>query len=121
MSLTGDLDGPPMKAGVAIVDVLTGLHATIGVLVALVERKRSGRGQFVEVNLMSSALSSLVNQASSFLTTGTVPHRISNQHPSIAPYETFATATTPIVVEVGSFASSVALSGLQKWPTTHGG
>ena len=102
MSISGDPAGPPMKTGVAIVDVLTGLHASIGVLAALAERGDSGKGQFLEVNLMSSALASLVNQASSFLTTGTIPSRMSNQHPNIAPYETFATATGPIVIAVGS-------------------
>ena len=102
MSITGDPDGPPMKTGVAIVDVLTGLHATIGILAALHDRQRTQTGQIVEVNLFSSALASLVNQASSYLTTGTVPTRISNQHPSIAPYETFATASAPIVIAVGN-------------------
>jgi crotonobetainyl-CoA:carnitine CoA-transferase CaiB-like acyl-CoA transferase len=102
MSITGDPDGPPMKTGVAIVDVLTGLHATIGILAAIHDRQRTQSGQMVEVNLFSSALASLVNQASSYLTTGTVPVRISNQHPSIAPYETFATASAPIVIAVGN-------------------
>ncbi len=102
MSITGDPDGPPMKTGVAIVDVLTGLHAAVGVLAAVAERERSGLGQRLEVNLFSSALASLVNQASSFLTTGTVPTRMSNGHPSVAPYETLATATGSIVVTAGN-------------------
>ena len=102
MSITGHPDGPPMKTGVAIVDVLTGLHAAVGVLAAAAERERSGLGQRLEVNLFSSALASLVNQASSFLTAGCVPTRMSNQHPSVAPYETLATATGPIVVAVGN-------------------
>jgi len=102
MSITGEPDGPPLKTGVAVVDVLTGLHATIGILAALNERQRSQRGQIIDVNLFSSALASLANQASSYLTTGTVPTRIGNQHPSIAPYETFSTASTPIVIAVGN-------------------
>ncbi|MGI9270340.1 MAG: CaiB/BaiF CoA transferase family protein [Woeseiaceae bacterium] len=102
MSITGEADGPPMKTGVAIVDVLTGLHATIGILAALNDRQRTQCGQMVDVNLYSSALSSLVNQGSSYLTTGTVPTRISNQHPSIAPYETYATDSEPIVIAVGN-------------------
>jgi crotonobetainyl-CoA:carnitine CoA-transferase CaiB-like acyl-CoA transferase len=102
MSITGERDGRPTKTGVAIVDVLTGLHASIGILAALFERRRTGVGQRIEVNLFSSALASLVNQASSYLTNGTVPTRIGNQHPSIVPYETFATATAPIVIAVGT-------------------
>ena len=102
MSITGEPDGPPLKTGVAVVDVLTGLHATIGILAALNERQRSQRGQMIDVNLFSSALASLANQASSYLTTDTVPTRIGNQHPSIAPYETFSTASTPIVIAVGN-------------------
>ncbi|GAA3836069.1 CoA transferase [Nocardioides panacisoli] len=88
MSITGDGGGEPTKAGVALVDVLTGKDAVIGILAALAERERSGRGQRIEVNLLSSLLGSLVNQASSYLTTGRSPTRMGNQHPSIAPYET---------------------------------
>ncbi len=102
MSITGDPEGPATKTGVAIVDVLTGLNATIGILAALRERQTSGRGQLVEVNLLSSALAGLVNQASSYLTTGVVPGRMGNQHPSIAPYETLQTGSSPIAVAVGN-------------------
>ena len=73
MSITGDPEGEPTKAGVALVDVLTGKDATIGILAALQERERSGRGQRIEVNLLSSLLGSLANQASAYLTTGTAP------------------------------------------------
>lgn len=102
MSITGEPDRPPMKTGVAIVDVLTGLYAAIGIQSALLERQRTGIGQSIEVNLFSSAIASLVNQASSYLTTGIIPTRKSNQHPSIAPYETFATASESIVISVGN-------------------
>ncbi|HWC23868.1 MAG TPA: CaiB/BaiF CoA-transferase family protein [Flexivirga sp.] len=88
MSITGEADGDPHKAGVALVDVLTAKDAVIGILAALQARDRTGRGQHVEVNLLSTLLASLANQASSFLTTGTAPGRMGNQHPSIAPYET---------------------------------
>ena len=98
MSITGDPDGPPTKAGVAVVDVLTGLHATIGILAAVTERASSGRGQFVEVNLLSSALASLVNQASAFVNAGVVPGRMGNLHPSITPYQAFETASEPIAI-----------------------
>ena len=98
MSITGDSGGPPTKTGVAIVDVLTGLYATIGILAALAERRVSGHGQFVEVNLLSSALGSLVNQASAFANASVVPGRMGNLHPSITPYQTFKTATAPIAI-----------------------
>jgi crotonobetainyl-CoA:carnitine CoA-transferase CaiB-like acyl-CoA transferase len=102
MSLTGPADGPASKVGVAIVDVVTGLHATIGVLAALRERDRTGLGQHVEVNLLSSLLASLVNQASGFVNGAEVPRAMGNQHPSIAPYETVATADAPLALAVGN-------------------
>lgn len=88
MSITGEADGQPTKAGVALVDVLTGKDATIGILAALASRGRTGQGCRVEVNLLSSLLGSLVNQAQGYLETGEVPMRMGNRHPSIAPYET---------------------------------
>jgi len=102
MSITGQLGGPPTKAGVALVDVLTGLHATIAVLAALRERDRSGRGQHVEVNLLSSLLGSLVNQGAAYVNDGGLPAAMGNQHPSIAPYETLATRDAPLAVAIGN-------------------
>jgi len=102
MSITGPADGEPTKVGVALVDVLTGLYAFGGVLAALVERDRTGRGQRVEVSLLGSALASLVNQASSYLCTGRPPRAMGNRHPSITPYETLATADRPLVLAVGN-------------------
>ena len=102
MSITGPAGGEPTKVGVALVDVLTGLYAFGGVLAALAGRERTGRGQRVEVSLLGSALASLVNQASSFLCTGTPPRAMGNRHPSITPYETLATADRPLVVAVGN-------------------
>ncbi len=102
MSITGDGDGPATKTGVAIIDVFTGLNATVGILAALNERNHSGRGQVIEVNLLSSALAALVNQASNYLTTGMVPTRMGNAHPSITPYETMTTATSPIALAAGN-------------------
>ena len=102
MDITGPEGGPPTKVGVAVVDVLTGLHAAVGILAALGARQPSGRGQLVEVSLMSSALASLVNQASAYLNTGTVPRAMGNRHPSIAPYETLATKDGVLAVAVGN-------------------
>ncbi|AMM20750.1 carnitine dehydratase [Frondihabitans sp. PAMC 28766] len=102
MSITGEPGAAPMKAGVALVDVLTGKDAVIGILAALRERETSGRGQHVEVNLLSSLLGSLVNQAGGYLATGTPPGRLGNRHPSIAPYETLECADGPLAVAVGN-------------------
>lgn len=102
MSITGDPDGDPMKVGVALVDVLTAKDATIGILAALHARERSGAGQRVEVNLLSSLLGSLANQASSYLATGVAPARMGNAHPSIAPYELLRCADGPLAVACGN-------------------
>jgi crotonobetainyl-CoA:carnitine CoA-transferase CaiB-like acyl-CoA transferase len=102
MSITGEIAGEPVKVGVALVDVLTGLHATIAILAALRDRDRTGQGQNIEVNLLSSLLSSLVNQGSAYLNGGSVPSRMGNQHPSIAPYETLATGKGQIALAVGN-------------------
>jgi formyl-CoA transferase len=102
MSITGSQGGEPTKVGVALVDVMTALFATIGILAALTEREASGRGQRVDVNLLSSLLSSLVNQASTYLTTGTQPARMGNRHPSVAPYELYQAADGALVIAVGN-------------------
>jgi crotonobetainyl-CoA:carnitine CoA-transferase CaiB-like acyl-CoA transferase len=110
MSITGPAGGEPTKVGVAVVDVLTGLFATTGILAALHHRERTGEGQKVEVNLLSSLLGALVNQASTFVTTGQVPRAMGNRHPSIAPYETLHAADRPVVVAVGNDGQFVALA-----------
>ncbi|MTV26783.1 CoA transferase [Nitriliruptoraceae bacterium ZYF776] len=102
MSVTGDEDGPPRKVGVAIVDVVAALYASNGILAALYERERSGRGQRLEVSLLGSALAALVNQTSATLNAGVVPGRLGNAHPSVAPYEVLATADAPLAVAIGS-------------------
>ena len=102
MSITGTAGGEPLKVGVALVDVLTAKDATIGILAALHRRTSSGRGDHVQVNLLSSLLGGLVNQASGYLATGTPPGRTGNRHPSIAPYETLRCADGPIAVACGN-------------------
>jgi crotonobetainyl-CoA:carnitine CoA-transferase CaiB-like acyl-CoA transferase len=102
MSITGAADGDPIKSGVALVDVLTGKDAVIAILAAIVERGRSGLGQRVEVNLLSSLLGSLVNQAAATLTTGTSPTRMGNRHPSIAPYQALHCHDGLLVVACGN-------------------
>jgi crotonobetainyl-CoA:carnitine CoA-transferase CaiB-like acyl-CoA transferase len=98
MSVTGSPESGPMKVGVAMVDVVTGLHACVGILAALRHRDRTGEGQHVEVNLLSSLLSALANQSSTYALTGTVPAAMGNKHPSIAPYEILATADRPLAL-----------------------
>lgn len=110
MSVTGDAAGEPVKAGVALVDVITGLHASLGILAALRHRDATGKGQHVEVNLLSSLLSAMVNQASAFAVAGVVPGRMGNAHPSIAPYETFPAADRPIALAVGNDRQFAALA-----------
>ncbi len=117
MSVTGEAGGTPTKAGVALVDVLTGLHATIGVLAALRERERGGTGQHVEVNLLSSLLSSLVNQGAAFVNGAGVPVAMGNRHPSIAPYETLATGDGPLAVAVGNDRQFRALANVLGRPS----
>jgi crotonobetainyl-CoA:carnitine CoA-transferase CaiB-like acyl-CoA transferase len=102
MSLTGAPDTPAFRSGVAVFDVITGLHAAIGILAALQERQRSGRGQRIEVNLMSSALSGMVNQTAGYLLSGSLPTRLGNEHPSIYPYEPLATRDGDIVIAIGN-------------------
>ncbi|UUU36080.1 CoA transferase [Streptomyces sp. CA-210063] len=98
MSLTGDPDGPPYRAGISVFDVMAGNHATIGILAALRHRDTTGRGQLVEVNLLSSALTGLVNHSSSYVAGGTVPYRMGNAHPSVFPYEPLPTADQDLIV-----------------------
>jgi crotonobetainyl-CoA:carnitine CoA-transferase CaiB-like acyl-CoA transferase len=102
MSITGPEPGEPTKVGVAVVDVLAGLHAVAGILIALAHRDRTGQGQRVDTDLLSVLLSSMVNQASGYLGAGSVPAIMGNRHPSIAPYQTFSTADRPIAVAVGN-------------------
>ncbi len=112
MSVTGAADGPPTKAGVAVVDVLTGKDATIGVLAALTARARSGQGCHVEVNLLSSLLAAMVNQAQSTLQTGSAPGRMGNSHPSITPYETLRCRDGLLAVACGNDGQFVRLAGV---------
>ncbi|MFC9551709.1 CaiB/BaiF CoA transferase family protein [Rhodococcus sp. NPDC056960] len=115
MSITGPEPGVPTKVGVAVVDIITGLHAAVGILAALRHRDRSGEGQRVEVNLLSSLLSALANQTSGYVGAGVVPQAMGNRHPSIAPYEVFRTGDRALVLAVGNnrqFASLVEVLGV---------
>ena len=98
MSLTGDPDGPPYRAGISVFDVMAGNHATIGILAALRHRDATGQGQHVEVNLLSSALTGLVNHSSAYVAGGVVPFRMGNAHPSVFPYEPLRAADKDIII-----------------------
>jgi crotonobetainyl-CoA:carnitine CoA-transferase CaiB-like acyl-CoA transferase len=98
MSLTGEPDGPPFRAGISVFDVMAGNHAVIGILAALRHRDATGEGQHVEVNLLSSALTGLVNHSSAWAAGGVVPYRMGNAHPSVFPYEPLPAADTELIV-----------------------
>ena len=112
MSMTGPGPGEPTRAGVAVVDVLTGLHAAVGILAALRHRDRTGEGQRVQVDLMSCLLSSLVNQSSGYLLAGVVPQAMGNRHPSLVPYEVFRARDRPLVIACGNDRQFRSLAGV---------
>ncbi len=104
MSLTGAPDGPPFRAGISVFDVIAGLHTGFGILAALVHRAATGQGQHVEANLLSSALSGMVNQTSAWVAGGVVPFRMGNAHPSLFPYEPLPTRDGELIVTAGNDA-----------------
>jgi crotonobetainyl-CoA:carnitine CoA-transferase CaiB-like acyl-CoA transferase len=121
MSVTGT-PGSPMKAGVALVDVITGLHAMSGILAALRHAERTGSGQLVEVSLLTSLLSALVNQSAGYVMAGVVPSPMGNQHPSVAPYEVFSARDRSLVLAVGNdkqFAALREVLGISDDPRFH--
>lgn len=114
MSITGQPDGAPQKVGVALVDVVAGLFAAVGILAAVRHRERTGAGQRVEVDLLGSLLAALVNQGSAYTAAGVVPRRMGNGHPSIAPYDLYAAQDGDLVLAVGTdrqFAALCAVLG----------
>jgi crotonobetainyl-CoA:carnitine CoA-transferase CaiB-like acyl-CoA transferase len=112
MSITGSPEGEPQKVGVALVDVLAGLFAAVGILAALRHRDRTGEGQRVEVDLLSALLAGLVNQGSAHTIAGAIPERLGNAHPSISPYELYDTGDGQVVLAVGNDRQFAALCGV---------
>jgi crotonobetainyl-CoA:carnitine CoA-transferase CaiB-like acyl-CoA transferase len=102
MSITGEADGPPLKVGVAIADITTGMFATIGTLAALRDADLTGRGHHVQVSLYDSQLAWLANRGSDYLVGGEEPHRLGNAHPAIVPYEAFPTSDGHVIVAIGT-------------------
>ena len=119
MSLTGDPEGPAFRSGISVFDVLTGLHAAIGILAALNHRNRTGEGQHLEVSLLASALSGMVNQTSAYVAGGVVPTRMGNAHPSLFPYDSLPTADRDLIVIAtndGQFRKLCDVLGLSDLP-----
>jgi formyl-CoA transferase/CoA:oxalate CoA-transferase len=102
MSITGEADGPPYRLGVAITDIVSGLFAAQGVLAALVARERTGQGQRVDIGMLDATTALLTYQAGNYFTTGEVPARLGNRHPTIVPYECFETTDGDLVVAGGN-------------------
>ena len=123
MSLTGEPDaagGGPVKVGVALADIMTGLYATIGCLAALSARDKTGTGQQIDIALMDVQVATLANQALNFLASGIAPGRMGNAHPNIVPYQAFAVADGHIVLAVGNdeqFRRFAAIAGAPDWAT----
>ena len=106
MSITGQPDsevgGGPLKVGVAMADILTGLYASVGILAALARREQTGVGDYIDLSLLDVQVAALANQAMNYLTSGQVPGRLGNAHPNIVPYESFSTADGSIILAVGN-------------------
>ena len=102
MDLTGAPDGEPMKIGVAIADIATGLYAVIGIQAALAARIRTGHGQHVDMALLDTQVGVLANQGTNFLVSGQAPKRLGNAHPNIVPYQAFPTADSHIIIATGN-------------------
>jgi formyl-CoA transferase len=122
MALTGEPDGAPMKVGVGIADVMCGMYACVGILAALRHRDRTGEGQHVDLALVDAQVAWLINEGVSHLTTGAVPRRRGNGHPSIVPYQVFAVSDGHVIVAVGNdgqfrrFCAALGLDGLADEP-----
>lgn len=102
MDITGEPDGEPTKVGVAMVDIMTGLHGAVGVLAALEQRHRTGAGTHLSVSLFDAALATLLNQGSAWINADVLPTRAGNEHPSIAPYSSFHARDRPFIVACGN-------------------
>lgn len=116
MSVTGDPHGEAYRAGVAVFDVMTGMHGVIGVLAALRSRDETGHGQHVEVNLLASAMSGLVNQTGAYVADGVVPFRMGNEHASLYPYQNMPTKDRDVVIAAANdrqFSALCAVLGIE--------
>jgi crotonobetainyl-CoA:carnitine CoA-transferase CaiB-like acyl-CoA transferase len=118
MSITGDEDGGPLRAGVAIADLSTGMYATVSILVALRHAERTGEGQQIDISLVDTQISMLANQASNWLVGGVNPGRLGNRHPTVVPYKTFEVADGIMIIAIGNdgqFRAFCAEMGVPEW------
>ena len=102
MSITGEPDGPPLKTGVAITDIFTGIYASTAILAALHQRKETGVGQHIDMSLLDSAVAILANQGMNYLSTGNSPGRMGNFHPNLSPYQVFECSDGHIIIATGN-------------------
>jgi crotonobetainyl-CoA:carnitine CoA-transferase CaiB-like acyl-CoA transferase len=115
MSLTGEPDGPPQKAGIAYADIFTGVYSAVAILAALRRRDATGEGAHIDMALLDTQVGVLANQALNWMASGTVPHRMGNGHANLVPYQAFATADGALIVAVGNdsqFAKLCRVLGL---------
>jgi crotonobetainyl-CoA:carnitine CoA-transferase CaiB-like acyl-CoA transferase len=112
MGMTGTPDGPPMRVGVPVGDIFSGVYATIGILAALARREKTGRGGYVDAALVDSIVGTLAFQALNYLVSGEVPKRIGNSHPNLVPYQEFPVADGRIIIATGNDAQFVKLCGI---------
>ncbi|WP_408011672.1 CaiB/BaiF CoA transferase family protein [Pseudalkalibacillus sp. A8] len=116
MSITGSEESGPLKVGVAISDILTGLYSAIGILAAINERNQSHEGQSIDISLLDSQVSALVNVASNYLISGRNPKRLGNEHPNIVPYQLFNTSDGEMVIAVGNDRQFTRLCNVLELP-----
>ena len=112
MDITGTPDGEPMRAGVPVSDIFTGVYSVVGILAALAQRERTGRGCYVDTALVDSTVGVLANQALNYLVSGAVPKRIGNAHPNIVPYQKFPVADGHVVIATGNDSQFAKLCGV---------
>jgi crotonobetainyl-CoA:carnitine CoA-transferase CaiB-like acyl-CoA transferase len=118
MSLTGEPDGAPQKAGIAYADIFTGMYSTVAILAALRRRDATGRGAHIDMALLDCQVGVLANQAANYLASGTSPKRMGNGHANVVPYQAFATADGQLVIAVGNdgqFRRLCAILGAPGW------
>ncbi len=126
MSITGAPDGPPVRVGVAIADIVTGMFAAQGITLALYARERTGRGQLVDISMLDTVAALLTYQAGIYFATDVPPVRLGNRHPTIVPYETFAAADGEFVLAVGNddqwrrFCDVAGLDADERFATNRG-